>query len=170
MASDDQMYESALRNARQVATVCDAIYERWEREVMALPARKRKNWGGRIFDKNGCLVTVRYAPRPAGCDQHTLFAERITARSAAERQLPEGTWIPVQSVSIRAAKVALCREHGMEFMTADVGTRRCEVPTVDNETHIARAVAGMAARHTGNHRPRVHSVRIPTAAGQPVRG
>jgi hypothetical protein len=170
MASDEQVYELALRHARHVATVCDEIYERWEREVMALPARKRKNWAGWILDSYGCRISVRYSPQPVGCGLQTLFEGRITAKSAADRHLPVGSWIPHQSVSMRAEKVAICAAQGMEFMTTDTATRRCEAPIMDNETHIERAMAGMAVRHTGNHRPHVPSVRIPTAAGQPVRG
>jgi hypothetical protein len=105
------MYQQAL-HGRHVATVCDAIYRRWEEEVAALPACKRKNWGGWVQDRYGARISVRYTPQEAGLGVRTLFEERLTARSAADRGLPVGTWIPLQSVSLRAAKAAAARELG----------------------------------------------------------
>jgi hypothetical protein len=162
------MYQQALQHARHVATVCDAIYQGWADEVAALPPRKQKKWSGWIADKYGCRIAVRCAPQEVGLGVHTLFEERLTAKSAADRGLPVGTWIPVQSVSIRAAKAAAMEEMGGELLIVNTATRASERPTADNGEHIARARAHMADRHTGNHRPHVHAVRVPTAPGQPV--
>jgi hypothetical protein len=100
---------------------------------------------------------------------HTLFEERLTAKSAADRGLPVGTWIPLQSVSMRAEKAAIAEEMGGQLLIANPTTRAIERPILDNDQHIARAQADVAQQRTGNHRPRVHTVRVPTAAGQPVR-
>jgi hypothetical protein len=43
-------------------------------------------------------------------------------------------------------------------------------PTMDGQEFDTLAHTMMAENHTGNHRPHLHTVRIPTAAGQPVRG
>jgi hypothetical protein len=163
------MYQQALTHARHVATVCDAIYQSWADEVEALPPRKRKKWSGWIADKYGSRISVRYAPQEVGLGQHTLFEERLTAKSAADRGLPVGTWIPIQSVSIRAAKAAAAEEMGGELLIANTATRAIERPALDNDQLIAQARADVAERHTGNHRPHVHAVRVPTAPGQPVR-
>jgi hypothetical protein len=163
------MYQQALAHSRHVATVCDAIYQSWADEVAALPARKRKKWSSVIADKYGCRIAVRYAPQEVGLGQHTLFEERLTAKSAADRGLPVGTWIPVQSVSIRAAKAAAAEEMGGELLIANTATRAIERPALENDQLIAQARAHVAERRTGNHRPHVHTVRVPTAAGQPVR-
>jgi hypothetical protein len=152
-----------------VSTVCDAIYQGWADEVAALPARKQKKWSSVIADKYGCRITVRYAPQEVGLGQHTLFEERLTAKSAADRGLPEGTWIPVQSVSIRAAKAAVMQERGGELLIANTASRAIERPALENDQLIAQARADVAERRTGNHRPHVHTVRVPTAPGQPVR-
>jgi hypothetical protein len=170
MASDEQVCELALRRARHIATVCDEIYERWESEVMALPVRKRKNWAGWMRDNYGCRVSVRYSPQPVGCGLQTLFEGRITAKTAADRRLPEGSWIPYQSVSMRAERVAIHAAQGRELTIIDASTHRREKPILDKDALIERAIAPMVARRTGNHRPHAHAVRIPTAAGQPVRG
>jgi hypothetical protein len=164
------MYQEALKTCRHVATVCDAIYQEWADEVAALPARKQKKWTSWVRDRYGCRVTVRYAPQEAGMGVHTLFEERLTAQSATDRGLPVGTWIPVQSVSMRAEKAAMMAEMGEELLIADPATRSFIRPTLDNAEHIAKAWADAAERHTGNHRPHVHAVRVPTAPGQPVRG
>jgi hypothetical protein len=163
------MYQQALQYGQHVATVCDAIYQGWADEVAALPPRKQKKWSGWILDKYGSRISVRYAPQELGLGQHTLFEERLTAKSAADRGLPVGTWIPVQSVSIRAAKAAVAEEMGEELLIANPATRAIERPALENGQLIAQARAEGAARHTGNHRPRVHTVRVPTAPGQPVR-
>jgi hypothetical protein len=163
------MYQQALQHARHVATVCDAIYQGWSDEVAALPPRKQRKWSGWIADKYGCRISVRYAPQEVGLGLHTLFEERLTARSAADRGLPVGTWIPLQSVSMRAEKAARAEEMGGELLIANTATRAIERPPLDNQQHIAQARADVAERRTGNHRPRVHAVRVPTAAGQPVR-
>jgi hypothetical protein len=58
---------------------------------------------------------------------------------------------------------------GGELLIANTASRGIERPAMDNNQHIARARADVAERHTGNHRPHVHTVRVPTAPGQPVR-
>jgi prophage antirepressor-like protein len=68
---------------------------RFAREAKARStARKRKNWSSWIPHKYSCRISVRYAPQEAGLGVHTLFEERLTTRSAADRGLPAGTWIP----------------------------------------------------------------------------
>jgi hypothetical protein len=121
-ATYQQALQQALQQGRHVATVCDAIYQRWADEVAALPARKQRRWSGWIADKYGCRATVRYAPQEAGLGVRTLFEERLSAKSAADRGLPAGSWIPVQSVSLRAAKAAAARELGGELLIANTAT------------------------------------------------
>jgi hypothetical protein len=164
------MFQEALQQCRHVATICDALYQEWAAEVAALPPRKQKKWSSWVMDKHGCRITVRYAPQEAGLGVHTLFEERLTAQSAADRGLPTGTWIPVQSVSQRAEKAARMKENGEELLVADIASRSFVQPTLDNAEHVALAWADAAAAHTGNHRPNVRAVRVPTAPGQPVRG
>jgi hypothetical protein len=43
-------------------------------------------------------------------------------------------------------------------------------PDIGEQEFAESAFAAMMEHHTGNHRPHVHAVRIPTAAGQPVHG
>ena len=155
---------------RHVATVCDAIYDRWSTEVAALPPRKRKNWSAAILDSYGTRRSVRYAPQEIGWGLETLFEERLTGRGAADRDLPEGSWIPVQSVSMKAEKVARCQAVGADLLTVSVETGRLEAPILDNAAHVTRALAERRERHTGNHRPHQRIVRVPTRPGEPVRG
>jgi len=164
-------YQNALQRGKHVSTVCDVLYQRWMDEVDALPVRKKAKWSAWVKDKYGCRISVRCAPREIGFGVLTLFEERLTAQSAADRGLPAGTWIPVLSVSLRAALVETMEaETGEETLVADVASRTMERVTHDNDEHVARAQAEVAARHTGNHRPRTHAVAVPTAPGQPVRG
>ena len=164
-------YQQALQRGMHVATVSDVLYQRWMDEVAALPARKKAKWSAWVKDKYGCRISVRCAPREIGFGVLTLFEERLTAQSAADRGVPAGTWIPILSVSLRAALVETMEaETGEETLVADVASRTMERVTHDNAEHVARAQAEVAARHTGNHRPRTHAVAVPTAPGQPVRG
>jgi len=152
-----------------VATVCDATYDAWVAEVATVPPRKRKNWSAALLDSYGTRVSVRYAPQEVGLGLQTLFEERLTGRGAADRGLPEGSWIPVQSISIKVEKAARCRTEGAVFLSR-TPDGRFEEPVMDNATLEARASAETQAHHTGNHRPHRHTVRVPTRAGEPVRG
>jgi hypothetical protein len=144
--------------AYHCAVMADELLEAWAAQVHALPPRKRKNWrppqGPR--DADGSLSVVRVAPGP---DIH--FEQRLSARAAALRGVPAGSWLPILSVTERRTlaeelgEVAVRPEGGAVDLQADF---------------LPDALASMAAAHTGNHRPHAHTVRVPTAPGEPVRG
>jgi hypothetical protein len=144
--------------AYHCAVMADALLEAWAAEVHALPPRKRKNWRPREGprDADGSLSVVRVTP-----DLH--FEQRLSARAAALRGVPAGSWLPILSVTERAALAEELR--GLAVVRPEGGA-------VDlREDHfLPDALATWAATRTGNHRPRVHAVRVPTAPGEPVRG
>jgi hypothetical protein len=146
--------------------MADELLEAWAAQVHALPPRKRKNWrppqGPR--DADGSLSVVRVAPGPG-----IHFEQRLSARAAALRGVPAGSWLPILSVTERRTLAEELR--GANVATSELMVARPEGGAVDLQADfLPDALASMAAAHTGNHRPHAHTVRVPTAPGQPVRG
>jgi hypothetical protein len=150
------------------AVMTDAQLEEWAAEVSALPPRKRKNWKPRAGARgaDGSLAVVRVA---AGEGVH--FERRLSAREAALRGMPAGSWLPIISVTERGLMLEELREHvGAERVAVvQPGGGPADLRPGD-DAFLEDAVAEWLAARTGNHRPHRHRVRIPTAAGEPVRG
>jgi len=137
----------------------------WEREIASLPARKRKNWKGCAADQFSAKCKVVYDAEgievPGYCRVH--FKQRMCQQKQAmfgtnqayrpvlpigwQHDLPEH----MQVLSVRTGSDAT-----MDFASPDA-----------QRTHL---VAEREANATGNHEPRNHAVRVPTRAGEPVRG
>ena len=156
----------------QLVTMADYIVEGWLAEVRSLPARKQAKWKPlkKPCDKYGCMCQVRYVPE--GRTQFgvtSYFEEKISARAAANRDLPEGTWVTIYTVSQRAELFEGQTTTGMDVVRVNLtkNTVGDDLPT--HEEHLAEAIGAREANHTGNHRPHQHHVRVPTAPGQPVR-
>jgi hypothetical protein len=166
----DAEASGAFRSAQQVDTVCDQLHQQWEQEISALPARKQKKWSGWTLDEYGCRTSVRYSPQQVSAGHQTLFEMRLTARMAAARGLDTGSWIPLQPVSALVENAARLQAELLKYVQDGAALRRAMAPYLDGGALLANAGALLEARRTGNHRSRVHTVRVPTAAGQPVRG
>jgi hypothetical protein len=153
-----------------VGAVSDRAYQQWAEEVLALPIRKRKNWTGWTLDTQGCRNLVRYAPQDVGLGVQTLFEGRTTAQMAGVLSVPVGAWLPLESQSIIAEKAARHQARNEVRVLQNPATRELVGPIIGEQEFNEMAHALVAENHTGRHRPHVHAVRIPTAAGQPVRG
>jgi hypothetical protein len=84
--------------------------------------------------------------------------------------VPVGSWLPLESLSIIAEKAACHQALDEVRELRHPATRERVGPIMDEQAFDMMARVMVAESHTGNHRPHVPSVRIPTAAGQPVRG
>jgi hypothetical protein len=84
--------------------------------------------------------------------------------------VPAGSWLPILSVTERRTLAEELR--GANVATSELMVARPEGGAVDlREDHfLPDALATWAATRTGNHRPHTHTVRVPTAPGEPVRG
>jgi hypothetical protein len=161
----------ATRPVREsFGAVSDECYREWADEVLAMPVRKRKNWKGCTMDQRGCLASVRYAPQDVGLGVQTLFEGRTSAQMAGILNVPVGTWLPLESLSIIAEKASRHEARNEERVLQIPATRELVGPIMDERAFEVMARMMVVESHTGNHRPHVPSVRIPTAAGQPVRG
>jgi hypothetical protein len=167
MASEAPETSRSMR--QRFGAVSDEGYQQWADEVLALPVRKRKNWKGCTMDTHGCLISVRYAPQDVGLGVQTLFESRPTAQVAGILNVPVGSWLPLESLSIIAEKAARRQARNEVHVLRDPVTHQ-PVGPLDEQAFDTMARAMAAESHTGNHRPRTHPVHIPTAAGQPVRG
>jgi hypothetical protein len=148
----------------------DEHYRQLAEEVLALPVRKRKSWTSYMLDMYGCRNSVRYAPQDVGLGVQALFEVRVSAQTAGDLKLPVGSWLPVESLGIVAEKAARRQVSCEMRIVLGSATRPPAGFTISEQGFDEMAHAMIAEHLTGNHRPHAHPVRIPTAAGQPVRG
>ena len=113
---------------------------------------------------------MRYAPQDVGLGVQTLFEGRTSAQMAGILNVPVGSWLPLESLSIIAEKAARRQDDCDLYLVRGHNRRQPVGPNIGEREFAVTAVAAMLEHHTGNHRPHAHPVRIPTAAGQPVRG
>ena len=153
---------------RQILCTASApkdAYQGWEREIAALPERKRKNWKGYMKDDFAAKSLVLYDAKGIDVPGYGVvhFKQRMNEQKQAMYDSDQ-TWRPVlpqgwqQNIpddlpilSVRTGDDAV-----MDTMTCD-----------EQRAHMQ---ARREANATGNHESRNHSVRVPTRAGEPVRG
>ena len=155
------------------ATLADQSVKAWQAEVAALPVRKQRIWKQRVLDSHGCLSVVRYVPggHDLGFGHVTYFAQRLSAKEAADRGVPPGSWIPVVSVAQRAdLHEVVSRATGGRTRLIDIDTQTPFVPTYDGAGYLDSFMTQLSSNLTGNHQPHKHRVSVPTRAGEPVRG
>ena len=127
--------------------VPDAIVDEWRQEVNALPMRKRGKWKGWLEDKHGQRTRVRYVPDTGHFEN---FYPSHVVQSSTQ-------WMRIWSTAeVRAADGHPTSHLGEVMYANDDGGRMALLAERD-------------ANHTGNHY-RNHSIKVPTAPGEPVRG
>ena len=139
--------------------------EMWKAQIAALPARKRKNWKGSMIDRFGVRGVVVYDPQGIEVPGYgrTHFKQRMSEQKKMYATAQE--WRPVMPMGWQQQEPAV----GLNFLHVRTGTDA----TMDRHTpqiqHDMLATE-KRANQTGNHEPRNHPIRVPTAPGQPVRG
>jgi hypothetical protein len=140
-------------------------YEEWERAVEALPARKRKNWSSTTVQTTGVFGRVVYRPSALPSGAVSLFATRVPQHMVAVG-FTAGELVPFVTFEMEEREVRAARERGEELL--DVDGEPLVTITADFVHEERRRLA--AERGPPQRRPRPHYVRVPTAAGQPIRG
>ena len=139
----------AARPLKQV-TVTDEVYNEWLQEVKALKPRKQKRWQGWLRNQRGEKSRIRFQ------SQEWRLCTLISAHEARERKKLSATWVQV---------VPLSRWRKEGYPVSAVG----HAFDVSDEVGEATLRAATQANHTGNHY-RNHSIKVPTAPGEPLRG
>ena len=138
----------AARPLKQV-TVTDEVYNEWLQEVKALKPRKQKNCQRWLRNKSGEKTRVCFNVETG------KFENYSPAHEARQFKKLSATWVQV---------VPLSRWRKEGYFVSAVG----HAFEVSDEAGEAALRAATQANHTGNHY-RNHSIKVPTAPGEPVR-
>ena len=131
----------AARPTKQVA-VTDEVYNEWLQEVKALKPRKQQNWQSWLRNQRGEKTHVRFNTETGDFENYS------PAHEARQCKKLSATWVQV---------IPMSRVRENEYHpTSAVG-------------HAFGVIDEAGANYTGNHY-RNHSVKVPTAPGEPVRG
>ena len=183
--------------AAQTSSVPDDVMNLWLAQTLALKPGKRAKWKGVLVNQTGTRSVIRYDIAGLSVAEfHTHFVQKLNEERKGKRGT-EDTWIGVFSFSQRAAMVEaqarLCKHvvvatpdgarpaahdglqnvhfgrlgRTLASLRIDDGARPFEGDSATVREQI-RAQVGENA--TGNHTARHHSIRVRTAAGEPVRG
>ena len=136
------------------------MVEKWMTEIRALPAKKRKHWKGRLFDKWNVAQKVRYVPEGEQIGESS-YISYFKVYKQPNRGDSGGQWWPVVEESFHTLpdmKLRPVGAYGHRLLhAAETGDMWETFDDIQEETH------------TGEHY-RNHFVKVPTEAGQPVRG
>ena len=141
----------AARPTKQVA-VTDEVYNEWLQEVKALKPRKQKNWQSWLRNQSGEKTRVCFNAETGDFENYS------PAHEARQCKKLSATWVQVVPLS-------RWRKENDYYPTSAVG----HAFDVSDEVGEEALRAATQANHTGNHY-RNHSIKVPTAPGEPVRG
>ena len=131
--------------------VADEEYNEWLQAVKALKPRKQKHWQGWLRNKRGERSRVRFNVETGE------FENNSPAHEARQYKKLSATWVQVIPMSrVREDKYYPISAVGHAFGVGD-------------EAGVEALMAETQAIYTGNHH-RNHSIKVPTAPGEPVRG
>ena len=128
----------------KLVTIPARVYDAMMQEVMRLPARKRKNYRTFVLSKRGCRTKVVYRDG------------RLWNRDDD----PASPWHGKYVRMARAPDSLAGLTEVSPFMRAMLAA---EDPDAAFRSELEK-------NHTGKHKHRIKTVRVPTAAGDGVRG
>ena len=138
---------------------------RWEQEIASLPVRKRKNWKGVSISSFWAYDKVYYDAE--GVEVQGYGRVHFLQRMSQQKQAMFDTNQAYRPV------LPIGWQHDLPDTMNVVSVRTGSDATMDfasPDAQRAHLVAEREANATGNHEPRNHAVRVPTRAGEPVRG
>ena len=142
----DDIRGKKILDLQHMLAMPDDEYAAYLAEVRSLKPKKQKLWKRRNVMTDGSTKTIRY-------DGNGFYAQWLNQRVA------------VYSVSMVAE---LEREQLSRGPLHGFGAQGNNYR--DPVSYHADMNVRQAATHTGNHQPRNHPIRVPTRAGEPVRG
>ena len=141
---------AAREAAKKWDMVADGEYNAWVQEVKTLKPRKQKNWQSWLRNQSGEKTRVCFNVETGDFENYS------PAHEARQCKKLSATWVQV---------VPLSRFQKEGYPVSAVG----HAFDVSDEVGEAALRAATQANHTGNHY-RNHSIKVPTAPGEPVRG
>ena len=166
---DEQLYSSLLNagaSFTHTVTITDERMAEYNAAVNALKPSKRDKFKTHTKDGRGCRRTIYYSVEPIAVGSATThFYEKADAKQAGARHIPQGTRIAVISQSMHLLGLAPPGNFTVRY-DADAVRFADSDPAEDLPQHVLER---QNANYTGQHH-RNHHVRIPTRAGEPVRG
>jgi len=136
-----------------VSPVADVDFQRHSQEVLALPPRKQAKWRSHTTDSNGVARRVQYLDGRfvyKHCSTWVILVPLSFLQKAEEKG----------QLTFDDAKAA--DGWGRVTNAINGGDKDAAFQTVCQQMIDEAA--------TGNHRSKTHKFKVPTAAGEPVRG
>ena len=166
---DAQLYSSLLNagaSFTHTVTITDERMAEYNAAVNALKPSKRDKFKTCTKDGKGGRRTIHYSAEPIAVGSATTnFYQEADAKQAAARHIPQGTRIPVISQFMYLLGLAPSGDFTVRY-DADALRFADADPAEDLPEHVLER---QNANYTGQHH-RNHHVRVPTQAGEPVRG
>ena len=137
-----------------VSPVADADFQRQLQQVLALPPRKQAKWRSRTTDVNGVVHRVQY------------LDGRFVYKNC-------DTWVMIVPLSWLLKKDMEGDQLTFDDAKAANGWGRVlnAINGGDTDTVFATVCEQLTDESaTGNHRSKTRKFKVPTAAGEPVRG
>jgi hypothetical protein len=166
----------------KMAMICGKIIEEWQTAVDALPKRKQCKQKGLVIDTTGCIQKVRYLGKEIGFQMKCN--RKLCMDSVHETIFPDDGWVPIHPEDKAANKEQIRAAYGdlAEICNPELRVSSKWTQTVMDMIH-SFGLEGeelevfkekcfekfIKLHHTGNHH-RNHTIAVPTAAGQPLRG
>ena len=152
------------------------ILEFWQSQIESLPQKKRGTWKSASRDCRGTNHQIRF--------HKGFFQVKVDAKLVKDCEPPIDGWAPVIQLGGRPTEEQFQASYGNvgpESVPQDhelteeseqirAAMEELSVNGIEGET-VRRTVVQNAieARQTGNHH-RNHTIAVPTAVGQPLRG
>ena len=136
----------------EVSPIPDRDFHSFRQEVLALPPRKQAKWRSRIQDTNGVVRRVQFVGGNFVYKNKSQWVMVVPMTEVQMRNDFGDVYFeePRSADHYRRANNAFARGGAPEQLQ--------EMNRIINEAA------------TGNHRSKTHRVKVPTAAGEPVRG
>ena len=142
--------------AREAATkqvmVDDKTHNAWVQEVKALKPRKQKSWQSSIHNQRGEKSRIRFNVETGDLENYS------PAHEARDCKKLSATWVQVVPMS------RVRQDNFIPFPAVGHAFK------IDDEAGRAALIVERQANYTGNHQPRNHFVKVPTAPSEPCRG
>ena len=166
--------------SKDIAYVTETELAEWKAEVTALPIRKQKHWHSAVDDRSGTMHRVRY------------YNGNFQMKTHNDRSKIASPWIPIvahfqhptRDQLVDAFGESAVREweqgaNGQPLLTSfqdhcagsPTFQRLARAAECGGESALlVEGVNIINESATGNHVTRPRKIRIPTKAGEPVRG
>ena len=152
-------------SATYIAATTTRLLDEWRAELAALPPRKRKSWKGILADKWNVRQKVRWLgqARTVQMVDGVSTPYEFVVYKHAEKTCGS-TWVPVVDLAWRDEL-----PEGTEVLMSDAA-RRLYDARLKGEDEAVVFDQIQEENMTGNHHRNPKPVRVPTRAGEPVRG